>query len=288
MSRSLTGAARVAGVVGAPVRHSLSPLIHNAWISAAGLDAAYVPFSPPESGFAALIEGLRGGAIVGLNVTLPFKEQALALADARSAAAEAAGAANLLLFASDGTIRADNTDGTGLLAAFAEQAPGFDPRAAPVVILGAGGAARGAAAAFVAAGAPEVRILNRTLARAQSLADSLGDHVTALGLDQATGAFADAGAVINATSAGLSGQGGLDVPIKSAPTDCVVMDMVYKPLNTPFLAQAQAEGRRTVDGLAMLIGQAVPSFTAFFGVLPPPGVDVRALALETLGLKERS
>ncbi|WP_300577596.1 shikimate dehydrogenase [Phenylobacterium sp.] len=288
MSPPLSGAARVAGVVGAPVRHSLSPLIHNAWIAGAGLDAAYVPFSPPESGFAALVQGFRGGAIRGLNVTLPFKEQALALADSPSAAARAAGAANLLLFEADGRILADNTDGAGLLAAFAQQAPGFDPTARPVVILGAGGAARGAAAAFLAAGAGEVRILNRTLARAEAIAARLGDRVSPLGLDQAEQAFAEAGAVINATSAGLSGDGVLEVPLGATPADCVVMDMVYKPLRTPFLAQAEAEGRRSVDGLAMLIGQAVPSFTAFFGVSPPSGVDVRALALKTLGLSERS
>ncbi|MBU2135661.1 MAG: shikimate dehydrogenase [Alphaproteobacteria bacterium] len=287
MSASLTGGARVAGVVGAPVRHSLSPLIHNAWIDALGLDAVYAPFSPPETGFEAFVQGLRGGAIAGLNVTLPFKEQALALANAPSPAAQAAGAANLLLFAADGEIIADNTDGTGLLSAFAGQAPGFDPAAAPVVILGAGGAARGAAAAFVAAGAPEVLILNRTLARAEAIAERLGPGVRALGLDQAVHAFDGAGAVINATSAGLSGQGELDVPLAATPAGCVVMDMVYKPLITPFLAKAQAEGRRTVDGLAMLIGQAVPSFTAFFGVAPPAGVDVRALALKSLGLSER-
>ncbi|MBW0150242.1 MAG: shikimate dehydrogenase, partial [Phenylobacterium sp.] len=116
MSRSLTGGAKVAGVVGSPVRHSLSPLIHNAWIDGLGLDAVYAPFSPPETGFEAFVQGLRGGAIAGLNVTLPFKEQALALADAPSPAAQAAGAANLLLFKADGHILADNTDGTGLLA----------------------------------------------------------------------------------------------------------------------------------------------------------------------------
>lgn len=287
MSQSVTGAAKVAGVVGAPVRHSLSPLIHNAWISAAGLDAAYVPFSPSERGFKALVEGFRGGVICGLNVTLPFKEEALAIADSPSAAAQAAGAANLLLFKEDGRIVADNTDGVGLLAAFAQQAPGFDPTATPVVILGAGGAARGAAAAFLAAGAGEVRILNRTLARAEAIAASLGDRVSPLGLDQAAQAFAGAGAVINATSAGLSGDGVLDVPLGATPADCVVMDMVYKPLRTPFLGQAESEGRRVVDGLAMLIGQAVPSFTAFFGVSPPSGVDVRGLALKTLGLSER-
>lgn len=287
MTPVISGAARVAGVAGSPIAHSLSPLIHNAWLDAAGLDGAYVPFAPSPAGFDAFIQGLRGGVISGLNITLPFKEAALALADAPTPAAQAAGAANLLLFAPDGAIIADNTDGIGLLAAFAEQAPGFDPTAAPVVILGAGGAARGAAAAFLAAGAPQVRVLNRTVARAETLAEALGSRVFPLPLSDAASAFDGAGAVINATSAGLSDTGGLEAPLEATGADCVVMDMVYKPLVTPFLATAQALDRRTVDGLAMLIGQARPAFTAFFGQPPPAGVDVRALALKSLGQNER-
>src|SRR6185437_4516007 len=149
MKPPISGATVEAGVAGAPVAHSLSPLIHNAWLEAAGIDGVYVAFSPPADGFTAFARGLGGGAIRGLNVTVPFKEDALRLADAVSAAARRAGAANLLVFEADGRIRADNTDGAGLLAAIAEQAPGFDVRRGPVVILGAGGAARGAAAALV-------------------------------------------------------------------------------------------------------------------------------------------
>lgn len=279
---SLTGAAKVAGVVGQPVKHSLSPRIHGAWIAAAGLDAAYVPFQPPAD-FAAFVAGLRGGAVRGLNVTLPYKEAALAAADRASAAARRAGAANLLSFAEDGTILADNTDGTGLLAAFARQAPGFSPRAGPVAILGAGGAARGAAAAFADAGCPDVRVVNRTLARAEQIAADLAGPVGAWPLDRARDAFAGAAAVVNATSAGLDGEGLLAVPLEATPAGCVVMDMVYKPLVTPFLKAARDLGRPVVDGLAMLVGQAEPSFEAFFGQPPPPDVDVRGLCLEILG-----
>ena len=163
MSRPITGASLVAGVVGRPVRHSLSPLIHNAWLAGSGIDGVYVPFSPRESGFGALVEGLRGGALRGLNVTLPFKAEALALADEASAAARAAGAANLLVFAEDGAVHADNTDGIGLLSALKAQA-GFAPSAADIVVLGAGGAAQGAVAALLAAGADRVRLVNRTQA----------------------------------------------------------------------------------------------------------------------------
>ena len=179
---TITGATWVAGVAGAPVAHSLSPLIHNAWIAAAGLDAVYVPFAPPAEGFEAFARGLRGGAVRGLNVTVPFKETALDLADSASDRARAAGAANLLTFSPRGEIVADNTDGAGLLAALSEQAPGFDVSAGPVAILGAGGAARGAAAALAMAGAPEIRIVNRTRQRAEALAIAVGPAARALEL----------------------------------------------------------------------------------------------------------
>ena len=280
--RSITGSSIVAGVVGWPVRHSLSPLIHNAWLAAAGIDGVYVPFAPPADGFERFVQGLRGGAVRGINVTLPFKEMALSLATRASPRALAAAAANVLVFEADGTIWADNTDGLGLIAAFADQAPDRDLAGGPIAILGAGGAARGAAAALLAAGCPQVRIVNRTTAKAQALATVLGADVIAYPLSEAPAAFAGVVAVINATSAGLSGAAALDVSLAAAPTTAVAMDMVYKPLLTPFLAQARTHGMRTVDGLAMLIGQAAPAFEEFFGVPPPPGVDVRSLAIAAL------
>lgn len=276
----VTGAALVAGIVGRPVTHSLSPVLHNAWIDAAGLNAAYVPFAPLAGGFPALVEGLRGGVIRGVNVTIPFKEEALACADEATDRARLAGASNLLLFREDGSVLADNTDGLGMLAALALQAPGFDPKAGPAVILGAGGAARGAAAALRLAGAPDVRILNRTVERAATLAADIGGPVRAV---EPAGALGGANVIVNATSLGLSGGEGPDVDLAEAPASAVVMDMVYKPLRTEFIARAQARGLRTVDGLEMLIRQAVPSFEAFFGVTPSASVDVRALALKTVG-----
>jgi shikimate dehydrogenase len=283
MSRPpVTGATVVAGVAGSPVRHSLSPLIHNVWLEAAGIDGIYVPFGPPANGFDAFVAGLRGGAIRGVNVTVPFKEQALACATSATSRARAAAAANLLVFEADGSVVADNTDGLGLLGAFSVQAPGFDVAAGPIAILGAGGAARGAAAALLAAGCPEVRVVNRTLAKAEAIAEALTGPIVAFGLPAAAEAFVGVGAVINATSAGLTGDGLLEAPLHATPDDAVIMDMVYKPLVTPFLARAQGLGRRTVDGLAMLIGQAAPSFEALYGQPPPLGVAVRALALKAL------
>ncbi|HZZ31322.1 MAG TPA: shikimate dehydrogenase, partial [Phenylobacterium sp.] len=228
MSRTISGATRVAGVVGRPIAHSLSPILHNAWLEAAGIDGVYVALDVDEAGFAQVVEGLRLTSWAGINVTLPFKEAALAAASEVHPRARRAQAANLLSFGPRGAIHADNTDGLGLLAAFAEQAPNFDAKAGPVVIVGAGGGARGAAAAFLDAGCPEVRIVNRTLNRAQVLGSDLGAR--AFDLRDAEAAFASATAVINATSAGIANGGTLDLPLASTPAACVVMDMVYKPL----------------------------------------------------------
>jgi shikimate dehydrogenase len=278
----LSGATRLAAVVGRPVRHSLSPLIHNAWLAAAGIDGAYLALSPTEEGFPHLIEGLRGSSLAGVNVTLPFKEAALAAADRASARAHLAGAANLLLFEEDGSVQADNTDGVGLLGAFAAQAPGFDPAGGPVVILGAGGAARGAAAAFLLAGATKIRLVNRTRGRAEAIAHTLGEPVQGYGWGDLAGLLDDATALVNATSLGLEGQAPLDVSLEGLPQTSPVMDMVYRPLRTRLLEDAERAGHPVVDGLEMLILQAAPSFEAFFGRPPPAEVDVRALALAAL------
>ena len=281
MTRSITGATVVAGVVGRPVRQSLSPLIHNAWLAGADIDGVYVALSPAETGFAALVDGFRGGVVRGLNVTLPFKTEALALADQASDAARAAGAANLLIFREDDEVIADNTDGVGLLSALQDQA-GFAPSDGPILVLGAGGAAQGAIAALLAAGAREIRLVNRTRAKAEALAAFFGPKVTVSGWEGLAEAQSGAAALINATSLGLAGGAALEIDLVSLPRAAVVLDMVYKPLETPLLAQARAQGLRTADGLAMLIGQAAPSFEAFFGRPPPADVDVRALALKAL------
>lgn len=259
----------VAGVAGQPIAHSLSPVIHGAWIEAAGLDAVYRAFGPTDTeAFAALVNAGRRGALRGLNVTAPFKEQALALADEVSPTARACGSANLLVF-EDGRIRADSTDGAGLMAALAEQAPALNVKGELVVVLGAGGAARAAAATLKAAGA-DVGILNRTVQRARALADDLGVAVIqAKALD-------DAALVVNALSVPP------EIVLATLRSDAVLMDMTYRPLLTRFVADGRARGLTTVDGLAMLIGQARPSFQALFGLVPPT-INVRAVALATLG-----
>jgi len=259
----------IAGVAGQPIGHSLSPLIHRAWIAAAGLDADYRAFEPDdEPGFAALVAEGRAGRLRGLNVTAPFKAAALALADEASATGRLCGSANLLVF-EGGQASADSTDGEGLMAALAEQASDLDVTGRPVLILGAGGAARAAAAALKAAGA-EVSVLNRTRERAERLAADLG--VAVAGPETA----AEAALVVNALSAPP------EMDVGALRPDAVLMDMTYRPLLTHFLAAGRARGLTTVDGLAMLIGQARPSFRAFFDA-EPPAIDVRGLALAALG-----
>ena len=261
----------VGGVVGFPIDHSLSPVIHGAWIAAAGLDAVYERHGPDSpQAFAALLERGRAGEVRGLNVTAPYKEQAFAAADGVSDAARLVGSANLVVF-EDGRIIADSTDGIGLMGALAEQAPKLSVHGQAVVILGAGGAARAAAGALASAGAA-VRIVNRSAERAERLAADVGASVI---VSQSPEAFGEAVLVVNALSVAPD----LDVSILAPGT--VVMDMTYRPLITPLLAAAQAQGLTIVDGLAMLIGQARPSFQAIFGV-ETPDIDVRSLVLAQL------
>ena len=267
MSRHrITGAALVAGTAGNPVAHSLSPGIHNAWLAAGNIDGAYVPFAPADAaGFEALVAAGRAGLIQGLNVTAPFKEQAFALADQATAAARLTASANILTFDGD-RVSADSSDGVGLMLGLKEQAPDLALKGRPVVLLGAGGAARAGAGALVEAGA-EVRIVNRSRDRAEALAADLGASVRVMAASEA---LDGAALVINA----LSVQPDFDFDAVAPGT--VMMDMTYKPLTTPFLAAARARGLPTVDGLAMLIGQAAPSFQALFR-RPPPPLDLRAL-----------
>ena len=268
----ITGAAQVAGIAGRPVAHSLSPIIHNAWLAAGGIDGAYVPFAPADAaGFEALVAAGRAGLIQGLNVTAPFKEQAFALADEATPAARLTASANILTF-QDGRVQADSSDGIGLMRGLKDQAPDLKIKGRAVVMLGAGGAARAGAGALVEAGA-EVRIVNRSLDRAEALAADLGPSVRVMAAD---GAFEGAALVINA----LSVQPNVDFDRITPGT--VVMDMTYKPLWTPFLTAARARGLKTVDGLSMLIGQAAPSFEALFR-RPPPPLDLRTLLLAHLG-----
>jgi len=257
------------GVVGWPIDHSLSPVIHSAWITAAGLDAAYEAFAAPdEATFDALLRQGREGMLRGLNVTAPWKLRAVSAADEATDAARRAGSANLLTFR-QGRVVADSTDGQGLVEALKQQAPALALQGARATILGAGGAARAAVAALQDAGAV-VGVVNRSPDRVRELAETLGV------IPQTTDDLGAADLIVNALPVDPQ------VDVRRLKSSAVVMDMTYRPLVTPFLSAARDRGLTIVDGLAMLIGQARPSFPAIFGVAVPD-VDVRALCLRALG-----
>lgn len=263
-----------AGVAGWPVSHSLSPLMMQAWLKDAAIPGAYdrLPIEPDH--FSEKVRALAGQGYAGINVTLPHKEAALALADTASEAARAVGAANVLVFR-EGSIHADNTDITGIRIAL-ETGGWHKEGEGPAVLIGAGGAARAALHVLKKSRCP-VRIVNRSTDRAKALASSFGVEAGIHGPDDAKAALAGAGLVINATSLGMTGQPDLDLPLEGVRADALVFDMVYVPRETGLLAAAKARGLKTADGLSMLIGQARPAFEHFYGAEPPRGTPVRTL-----------
>ena len=268
---TISGRAKLAGVVGYPATQSLSPRLHGHWLHVHAVDGAYVPLSVARADFAFVIGGLRAAGFSGVNVTVPHKEAAFALAGELDAAARATGAVNLLVFHND-RIEGRNTDVAGLHRSLVEGLGARAVQGKPVVLLGAGGAARGAVLALAQLGASEIRILARKTARAAALAADLKGPAKAMlrGMDWNAWpeAAKDAALLVNATSAGMRGKPALDLPLAPLPTGAAVCDIVYNPLETPLVREARTRGHNVIDGLGMLMLQAVPSFEAFYGVKP--------------------
>lgn len=276
----LTGKARLAGVLGWPVGHSRSPRLHGFWLEQHGIDGAYLPLPVRPERFEPAVRALVDLGLRGANVTVPHKEAALALCDAVSARARAIGAVNTLVF-ENGAISGDNTDGVGFLANLLAGAPEFRPEAGPAVVLGAGGAARAVLVALRDRGVPEIRLLNRTRDKADSLAEAFGPSIRPLDWRTREQALAGAQLLVNTTSLGMAGQPPLELSLERLPPSALVTDLVYAPLVTGLLAQAAARGNRTVDGLGMLLHQAVPGFAAWFGVEPAVTPALRDFVLAT-------
>ncbi|MBU6296765.1 MAG: shikimate dehydrogenase [Alphaproteobacteria bacterium] len=282
---NITGAAELAGVAGWPVAHSLSPRLHGHWIREYGLDAAYVPLAIRKEDFAKAVNGLRLAGFKGINVTIPHKEAAFALADYCDHAAEIAGAANLLLFGENG-VEARNTDPAGLSASLCQGMDAGALKGRKAAVWGAGGMARAACCALSGLGAAEICIFNRHVGRAQNLAASVAPKIAAKLVAADYGEWPAAaenfGVLVHATSAGMNGTPSLDLPLDGLPRDATVVDGVYSPLETGLLARAKAEGLNTVDGLGMLMHQAVPAFAAFYGVEPEVTAALRSMLEEAL------
>jgi len=272
---------RAAGVIGWPVVHSRSPRLHRYWLERYGIAGAYLPMPVRPGEEAAALRGLAALGFAGCNVTVPHKRAALALVDAPDDLARRIGAVNLVVVRPDHSLAGSNTDAAGFLDNLREQAPGWQADGAAVV-LGAGGAARAVVAALADAGVPEIRLLNRTRGHAEALAAALGGPVAVRDWERRAAALEGAALVVNTTLLGMHGQAPLDLDLAALPLDAVVCDLVYVPLETPLLAQARERGNPAVDGLGMLLHQAVPSFEAWFGVRPVVTPELRALIAATL------
>ena len=276
--RTISGKARLAGVLGWPVSHSRSPRLHGVWLARHGVDGAYLPLPVRPERFEAAVRSLVDLGFAGANVTIPHKEAAFALCDVVSDVARRAGSVNTLVFR-DGRIEGTSTDGFGFLESIREQAPGWQAADGPAVILGAGGAVRSVAAALLDAGCPRLTLVNRTPARAEAIARELGGPIEVA----TTPPLHDAALLVNGTSLGMAGEPALEIDLAPLPPQAVVADMVYVPLETPLLAQARARGLRAVDGLGMLLHQARPGFEAWFGVAPQVDAELRAFIVADLG-----
>ena len=278
-----TGAAVVAGVCGWPVRHSRSPRIHNYWLRRYGIDGVYVPFAIDPANAVEAFRSLPKLGIRGLNVTVPNKEHAFRAMDTLDPSAERMKAVNTIVVREDGSLHGSNTDAYGFLESLKESRPGWRADAGPAVILGAGGAARAIVSGLQDAGAPEIRIANRTAARADEIAAEFGAPVKPVSWDEGADALDGAALVVNATSLGMEGKPALDLALDVLPRDAVVYDIVYVPLETPLLATARTRGNAAVDGLGMLLHQARPGFRAWFGTDPEVDAGLRAHVLADLG-----
>lgn len=277
---TITGKAALAGVLGWPVGHSRSPLLHNYWLDHLGIDGAYVPLEVAPDDFAMVLAALPRMGFKGANVTVPHKERALGLVDELDPLAERIGAVNTLVVLDDGRIEGRNTDAFGFLENLRRGAPDWVPKSGPAIVLGAGGAARAVVAALVEAGTPEIRLLNRSPERAEALARSLGGPVRVEPWERRADVLDDAALVVNTTTLGMSGQKPLDLDLGRLAAGAVVNDIVYAPLDTELLKAARARGNRIVDGLGMLLWQAVPGFEAWFGARPEVTDQLRDWVLQ--------
>ena len=273
---------RAAGVIGWPIAHSRSPLLHGYWLKQHGIPGAYLPFAVRPGEVRAALRGLAALGFAGCNVTVPHKEETLALVDTADELSRRIGAANLVVVGPDGSLHGSNTDAYGFLANLRERAPGWRADAGPAVVIGAGGSARAVIVSLADAGAPEIRLVNRTGERAETVAASLGGPIQVVEWEARAEALEGARLLVNTTTQGMHGQPPLDLGLSALPRDAVVTDLVYVPLETPLLAAARARGNVAVDGLGMLLHQAVPSFAAWFGVTPEVTAELRALAEATL------
>ncbi|MBB3064040.1 shikimate dehydrogenase [Limibacillus halophilus] len=275
----LTGKTKLAGVMGWPVTHSKSPRLHGFWLRKHGLDGAYLPLAVHPDNLGAALSALPKLGFRGCNLTIPHKEAALDLCDRLDPLARRIGAVNTVVVDAEGHLVGSNTDAFGFISNLKQNAPAWRAGAAPTCVLGAGGAARAVLVGLLDEGVPEVRIVNRTVARATALADEFGNRVRVVPWGDWRTAFADCDLLVNSTALGMQDQPPLEIDLAALPSTATVNDIVYAPLETALLAAARMRGNGIVDGLGMLLHQARPGFASWFGVEPEVTEDLRAFVL---------
>jgi shikimate dehydrogenase len=258
----------MAGVMGWPVAHSRSPAIHNHWIQQYQLKGSYGLFPVAPQNLETAIKGLAALGLAGCNITIPHKVEAMNYVDWVAPLAKRMGAINTIVVQPDGELHGYNHDGYGYIQSLRDADPSWRADKGPIVVLGAGGAARAVVVSLIDQGATEIRILNRTRSKANALAQEFGGCVTALDWAERHIALGAAALVVNTTSQGMHNEPALDLNLADLPLSALVSDAIYIPLETPLLAQARSRGNTTVNGLGMLLNQARPAFKAWFGVMP--------------------
>ena len=265
---SQTTAFQLAGIIGFPVAQSRSPVIQNFWLEQHGLAGRYVPIAVTPDTLERALKGLPVLGFRGCNVTMPLKQDVMPFLDVVDPMARRIGAVNTIVVQPDGTLRGFNNDGVGFVQSVRDTAPDWRPEAGPVLVLGAGGASRAVVVALLEAGVPRIMVANRTLGRAEEMAGAIGGPVSIVPWEQRDDAMADMALVVNATDRGMAGKPALDVSFAKLAPGAIVGDLIYIPLETPFLAAARERGNVTVNGLGLLLNQARLAFEAWFGVRP--------------------
>jgi shikimate dehydrogenase len=276
----ITGKARKAGVMGWPIAHSRSPQLHNYWLRQYGIDGAYLPFAIEPGNVGKALRALPVLGFRGCNVTIPHKEAALQAVDEVEPLAARIGAVNTVIVREDQSLLGCNSDAFGFIESVRDALPAWRADKGPAVVIGAGGAARAIVVALQQEGAREIRIANRSTERAESLAVEFG--LTMVPWDSRVEALRGAALVVNSTSQGMEGEMPLDLPLDALPTDAVVFDSVYVPLETPLLAAARRRGNVAIDGLGMLLHQGRPGFAVWFGIEPEVTFELRRAIEATL------
>jgi shikimate dehydrogenase len=272
----------LAGVMGWPVMHSRSPLLHNYWFAQHKLAGTYVPLAIRPENLAAALRALHPLGFAGCNLTLPHKQEAMKYVDEVGALAKTIGAISCVSVRPDGSLNGTNNDCYGFIHNLRQEQPGWRAEAGPAVVIGAGGGARAVCYGLAGEGAREIRLVNRSFARAQAIAEEFGAPVKALPWEQRHDVLEDAALIVNTTSCGMVGQSALDITLDKLPPRALAADIIYIPLETPFLAAARARGNPTVNGLGMLLHQGRPAWQAWFGIEPAVTAELRSMVERTI------